>query len=74
MLGLRYQLSIAIVLALATLSVAQRGCPESYGVQTYPDEKYCDRFYKVWLTCIIIIYQIHNPLKQLPDSLQIVIT
>merc|ERR1712203_322001 len=46
MLGLRYQLSITIVLALATLSVAQRGCPESYGVQTYPDEKYCDRFFK----------------------------
>lgn len=71
MLCLRYQLSIAIVLALATLSVAQRGCPESYGVQTYPDEKYCDRFYKVWLTCIIIIHQICNPF---PDSLQIVIT
>ena len=23
------------------------GCPEPYGVQTYPDEKYCDRFYLV---------------------------
>ena len=22
-------------------------CPEPYGVQTYPDEKYCDKFYKV---------------------------
>ena len=46
-------------MALATLSVAQRGCPESYGVQTYPDEKYCDRFYKVRLKCIIIIYQLY---------------
>ena len=22
-------------------------CPEPYGIQTYPDEKYCDKFYKV---------------------------
>ena len=22
-------------------------CPESYGVQTYPHEKYCDKFYLV---------------------------
>ena len=21
-------------------------CPEPYGVQTYPDEKYCDKFYE----------------------------
>ena len=56
MLGFRYQIIIAIVVAVATLSVAQRGCPESYGVQTYPDEKYCDRFYKVSLICIIIIH------------------
>ena len=24
-------------------------CPEPYGIQTYPDEKYCDKFYKVKL-------------------------
>ena len=59
MLGFRYQISIAIVVVVATLSAAQRGCPESYGVQTYPDEKYCDRFYKGRLTCIIIIYQLY---------------
>ena len=59
MLGFRYQIIITIAVALATLSVAQRGCPESYGVQTYPDEKYCDRFYKVRLKCIIIIYQLY---------------
>ena len=23
------------------------GCPEPYGVQTYPDDKYCDKFYLV---------------------------
>ena len=59
MLGFRYQISIAIVVVVATLSAAQRGCPESYGVQTYPDEKYCDRFYKVRVTCIIMIYQLY---------------
>ena len=59
MLGFRYQISIAIVVVVATLSAAQRGCPESYGVQTYPDEKYCDRFYKVRVTCIIIINQLY---------------
>ena len=64
MLGFRYQISITIVVALATLSVAQRGCPESYGVQTYPDEKYCDRFYKVRSKCIIIIYQLHETTPQ----------
>ena len=38
------------VLALAGLAYGQYGdarCPESYGVQTYPDEQYCDRFWKV---------------------------
>ena len=23
-------------------------CPEPYGVQTYPDEKYCDKFYETY--------------------------
>ena len=31
---------------LLAIAAAQNGCPEPYGVQTYPDEKYCDRFYK----------------------------
>jgi hypothetical protein len=30
------------------LAVAQY-CPESYGVRTYPREKYCDKFYLVSL-------------------------
>lgn len=34
------------VLSLLGL-VSGQGCPESYGIQTYPHDKYCDRFYKV---------------------------
>jgi len=37
---------LTILSALAAVSMAQHGCPEPYGVQTYPDEKYCDRFFK----------------------------
>ena len=33
------------------------GCPESYGVQTYPDEKYCDKFYKVIHSLKIILQE-----------------
>ena len=32
---------------LSQAQYADGGCPEPYGVQTYPDEKYCDKFYKV---------------------------
>ena len=33
-------------LAFIGLANAQ-SCPEPYGVQTYPNEQYCDKFYKV---------------------------
>ena len=33
-------------LAFIGLAKAQ-SCPEPYGVQTYPNEQYCDKFYKV---------------------------
>ena len=35
---------------------AAGSCPEPYGVQTYPDEKYCDKFYKVQLVIYILSY------------------
>ncbi len=40
-----------------SLAAAQSGygCPEKYGVQTYPHEKYCDSFYKVRFFAQIII-------------------
>ena len=36
------------ILALAGAVGAQHsgGCPESYGLQLYPHESYCDKFYK----------------------------
>ena len=46
---------LTILSALAAVSMAQHGCPEPYGVQTYPDEKYCDRFFKVILADTMII-------------------
>ena len=37
-----------VVLAAAMASAASaQHCPESYGVQTYAHESYCDAFYKV---------------------------
>ena len=36
-------------LAFIGLAKAQ-SCPEPYGVQTYPNEQYCDKFYKVFKT------------------------
>lgn len=44
------QLLFLVFSALAMGCVSAQyagGCPEPYGVQTYPDEKYCDKFYKV---------------------------
>ena len=39
---------VVSLILLGVLSVfAQTNCPEQYGVQTYPDEKYCDKFYLV---------------------------
>ena len=42
--------SVVGTLILASAVAAQRPpgrCPEDYGVQTYPNEAACDRFYKV---------------------------
>ena len=37
-----------LILAAAVAAQAPPGrCPEDYGVQTYPHEAACDRFYKV---------------------------
>ena len=49
MFSFRSQICISTICGLITIATAQlgAGCPEAYGVQTYPDEKYCDRFYKV---------------------------
>ena len=40
-------LTFLLVPLLAAHSSAQyAGCPETYGVQVYPHEQYCDKFYK----------------------------
>ena len=41
-------------LAFIGLAKAQ-SCPEPYGVQTYPNEQYCDKFYKVFKTYLFYI-------------------
>merc|ERR1711862_341416 len=33
-------------LGLVSAVSAQAGCPEPYGLQVYPHEQYCDKFYK----------------------------
>ena len=38
--------AILAFLAFGGLVKAQN-CPEPYGVQVYPNEQYCDKFYKV---------------------------
>ena len=47
-------LGLSILVASIAFSSAQHGCPEPYGVQTYPDEKYCDRFFKVKRSDVIV--------------------
>merc|ERR1712077_181966 len=40
-------LRLFIALTLLTTALAQSSaCPEPYGLQTYPHEGYCDKFYK----------------------------
>ena len=40
-------LTFLLLPLLASHSSAQyAGCPETYGVQVYPHEQYCDKFYK----------------------------
>ena len=65
MFSFRSQICISTICGLITIATAQlgAGCPEAYGVQTYPDEKYCDRFYKVPITiryyvCILRIQMV----------------
>ena len=31
---------------VATAAAQYAGCPEPYGLQVYPHEQYCDKFYK----------------------------
>ena len=40
-------LCLTAVLMVGAVSGQQyAGCPEAYGVQTYPHDTYCDKFYK----------------------------
>jgi hypothetical protein len=43
-----HSIGLCLLLSLAAGALAQQGgsCPEAYGVQTYPSENSCDRFYK----------------------------
>ena len=57
-------LTFLLVPLLAAHSSAQyAGCPETYGVQVYPHEQYCDKFYKCvnGKTCICFV---RNALKE----------
>ena len=40
------QLVGLLLLGPAAWAQQYAGCPEPYGVQTYPHETYCDKFYK----------------------------
>jgi hypothetical protein len=40
---------------IVLIPVFSQYCPENYGVQTYPDEKYCDKFYLVSIPKIISV-------------------
>ena len=37
---------LLVPLLAAQTSAQYAGCPETYGVQVYPHEQYCDKFYK----------------------------
>jgi len=52
--------AILAFLAFGGLVKAQN-CPEPYGVQVYPNEQYCDKFYKVCYTqCYFSTYFNYN--------------
>jgi len=52
--------AILAFLAFGGLVKAQN-CPEPYGVQVYPNEQYCDKFYKVSYTqCYFSTYFNYN--------------
>lgn len=38
---------IFLLVVLAFGLVKAQNCPEPYGIQVYPNEQYCDKFYKV---------------------------
>ncbi len=40
-------LQFLAVAAILVSTAHGQGCPEKKGVQTYPNEEYCDQFYKV---------------------------
>ena len=46
--------SLVISGLLSTATAQYAGCPEPYGLQVYPHEQYCDKFYKCangkWIT------------------------
>ena len=44
-----FNFAVVIVVLAAPAAWAQSSsyCPEKYGVQTYANEEYCDKFYKV---------------------------
>ena len=44
-------------LGLTYAQYAPGSCPEPYGVQTYPDAKYCDKFFKVRNPRIFLIFK-----------------
>ena len=57
-------LTFLLVPLLAAHSSAQyAGCPETYGVQVYPHEQYCDKFYKCVNGKIFICFE-RNALKE----------
>merc|ERR1712025_219345 len=44
--GIMNTLATILAVGLFQMTQAQSGCPEPYGIQTYPHEGYCDKFYK----------------------------
>ena len=38
--------SLVVSGLVATAAAQYAGCPEPYGLQVYPHEQYCDKFYK----------------------------
>ncbi len=42
-----WQLPAAFIVGFMASLINGQNCPEAYGVQTYPNPDYCDKFYKV---------------------------
>ena len=51
-IGLSLSLTVNMITSLlvaglvSAVSAQYAGCPEPYGLQVYPHEQYCDKFYK----------------------------